>query len=100
MSVLSPLVTSLPHQPGPLCHCLTILFIYFSSLKLLQLEPTNDQHVQSAERGTERTRLCRSLLQIFLLLLLCHARRFNGSDPGPQPPSGVLRGKKLEAEDR
>lgn len=104
--------------PLPLCfsftiQALTVFFFFIPPLKLLQLEPTNDQHVQSPERSTGRGRkyesqsasaalfpcamLYRSLLQIFCFC--CMPDVLMKLMQGPRPPSGILRDKQ-EGEDR
>lgn len=91
-----PFLPSVSHQPGPTVSPPDGSF----PLKLLQLEPTNYQHVQSAERSTERENTNHKVqVQHYSVVLYCfvpapdslllHAGRFHETDPG-MPPSTVL----------
>lgn len=106
MSVLTPQMTpylppSFPppfsHQPGPLCHCLTVFFHWSccnSSLQIISM-----CRVPSAARR-EKIQITKCKCSTILLgctvslpapdSLPLHARRFNETDPRPQPPSSFL----------
>lgn len=101
-----------PSSPQHRAFCVIALTVFFTPVKLLQLEPTNYQHVQSAERSTERGNTNHKVqVQHYSLVLYCivlcsrfsaacrDVARRHETHPGPrQPPPPSLPVAKERSE--